>query len=202
MAPRASTTINDKRNYIRRRFQVTRILLVFISLFIPFAGLSQKLDLQVSEHTLKNGMKFLILERHDAPVFSTYLRFKVGSVNEQPGITGTSHLLEHMLFKGTERMGTTDFKKEARLMEKIEKVVDKIDHAWAKKDEESIKKLKEELAVLQKEQKRYIVKDELWQTYMRNGGVGLNASTGNDGTQYFVSLPSVWNYGFFLNPTG
>jgi predicted Zn-dependent peptidase len=87
-------------------------------------------------------------------------------------------------------MGTTDYKKELHLMEKIEKVVDKIDHAWAEKNKEKIKDLKEELAELQKEQKRYIVKDELWQTYMRHGGVGLNASTGNDGTQYFVSLPS------------
>ncbi|MCH7760358.1 insulinase family protein [candidate division TA06 bacterium] len=166
------------------------MLVFLITVFLPLSGFAQKLELNVVEHTLKNGMKFLILERHEAPVFSTYLRFKVGSVNEHPGITGTSHLLEHMMFKGTQSMGTTNYKKEISLMEKIEKVMDQIDEAWAEGDEARIKALKEKLAKFQKEQKKYLVKNELWQTYMRNGGVGLNASTGNDGTQYYVSLPS------------
>ena len=146
-----------------------RFLFSLLTFLVPLSGLSQILELNVVEHTLENGMKFLILENHEAPVFSTYLRFKVGSVNEVPGITGTSHLLEHMMFKGTKIFGTTDFKKEIPLMEKMEEIVDKMDRAWAEGDTERMRELKGKLGDLQKEQKRFIVKDEFWQIYMRSG---------------------------------
>ena len=70
--------------------------------------LAEKFRLPVTEHTLKNGMRFLIVERRESPTFSAYIRFKVGSVNEAPGQTGLAHLLEHMMFKGTSQFGSTD----------------------------------------------------------------------------------------------
>jgi predicted Zn-dependent peptidase len=67
---------------------------------------------KVQEFTLTNGMRFLVVERHEAPVFFGTITFKVGGVDEKPGITGISHLLEHMMFKGTQVVGTKDFEKE------------------------------------------------------------------------------------------
>ena len=90
----------------------------YACLFLTFAlalGLAllpaQSLEDKVTMHTLKNGLTVLIVERHEAPVFRTVYGFKVGSVDEIPGITGTAHLFEHMAFKGTPRIGTSDFAK-------------------------------------------------------------------------------------------
>jgi len=65
--------------------------------------------------TLDNGMKFLLLPRTDQPnVIAAGWVAKVGSVNERPGITGISHFFEHMMFKGTDTIGTSDSSADKR----------------------------------------------------------------------------------------
>jgi len=180
---------------------------VAVSLLVIFSSLlwAGEFKLDVQEHTLKNGLQLLMVEKHTAPVVSCVIRFKVGSVDEEPGITGTSHLLEHMLFKGTKNIGTWNYEAEVSLMKEIdrtaaemEKEEKKLQNPLAGVDETKLKQLREKLRELQQKQKEFILKDELWETYMRNGGSGLNASTSEDGTQYFVSLPSnrleMWAY--------
>ncbi len=68
---------------------------------------AQELNLedQVIEHTLDNGMKILMVERHEVPRVVCHIYYRVGSVNERPGITGISHFHEHMMFKGTRTIG-------------------------------------------------------------------------------------------------
>src|SRR5438876_2105286 len=66
----------------------------------------------------------------------------------------------------------------------------KIGSPFEKADESKIQKLDKQMQSLQEEQKKYIVTDELTQAYQRVGGVGMNASTGDESTQYFVQLPS------------
>ncbi len=160
-------------------------------------------QLNVVERTLKNGMRVLMVERHDSPTVALYLLFKVGGVDDPQGKTGIAHLLEHMMFKGTQTYGTTDFRAETPLMEKIDQLYAELDLELRKRgpekpDEAKIKRLREEMAAAQEEQRSYIITDEFWQTNQRIGGVGLNASTGWDSTQYFVQLPSnqleVWAY--------
>src|SRR5215470_11632946 len=73
----------------------------------------------VKEHHLKNGMKWLIVERHQAPVFTGYIRVKAGGADEQPGYTGLAHLFEHLAFKGTPVLGTTNFVEEKKLLAQI-----------------------------------------------------------------------------------
>ncbi|MBI5166817.1 MAG: insulinase family protein [candidate division NC10 bacterium] len=70
---------------------------------------------EVFEATLKNGLKVLLKEDHRAPIATFQVWYKVGSKNEGPGITGASHLLEHMMFKGTERYSPMQF---ARIVQK------------------------------------------------------------------------------------
>jgi len=72
---------------------------------------------QVQEFTLDNGVRFLVLENHDVPVFSFRTFVNVGSANESRGITGLSHILEHMAFKGTAEIGTKDYKAEMKAMQ-------------------------------------------------------------------------------------
>lgn len=91
-------------------------LIVLVALLLAMTAQAQwankTLAEKVQEFTLPNGMHFLVVERHEAPVFFGTVSFRVGSVDERPGITGISHLLEHMMFKGTENIGTKDFEKE------------------------------------------------------------------------------------------
>jgi predicted Zn-dependent peptidase len=93
-------------------------VVVLIAVLAPLTAFPQTLEEKVQEFTLENGMKFLVIERHEAPVFFGAFAFKVGSVDERPGIYGVSHLLEHMLFKGTETVGTKDYKAERAFIER------------------------------------------------------------------------------------
>ncbi len=150
------------------------------------------LEGRVTETTLDNGMRWFFVERHASPTFSGVIRFGVGGVDDAPGRTGLAHLFEHMAFKGTTVIGTRDYEAEKTILAEIEDVADKLTQEQLKDppDAEVIKKLSERLAALRAEHKKYVVKDEFFQLYNRNGATGLNAGTGNDGTTYLVSLPS------------
>src|SRR3954468_18277118 len=63
----------------------------------------------VHEASLRNGLQIRISESHDVPVVAVYTFFRVGSRNERPGITGISHLFEHMMFNGAKRYGPKEF---------------------------------------------------------------------------------------------
>jgi len=88
-------------------------------------AVAQTLEEKVKEFTLKNGMKFLVVERHEAPVAFCAVAYDVGAANEKPNITGISHMLEHMMFKGTEMMGTKGYKKELPYIEKTDALGEK-----------------------------------------------------------------------------
>ena len=72
----------------------------------------EDLESQVKEFTLPNGLKFVVLERPDAPVFSFRTYVDAGGVDELPGITGIAHMFEHMAFKGTTTIGSKDIDAE------------------------------------------------------------------------------------------
>ena len=151
------------------------------------------LEGRVKEYSLDNGMKILILARHFAPVVSLYMRFKVGAVDESWGGIGTAHLLEHILFKGTETLGTKNYKEEKKILRQIDQLAEQIDMELEKEekaDSGTIAEWKERLKTLQKEHKKWVVKDEIDALYAQNGAEGLNASTGYDLTTYKVNLPA------------
>jgi predicted Zn-dependent peptidase len=80
----------------------------------------------VQEGMLSNGMKVLVVERHEAPTVSCVIKFRVGSVDERSGQTGIAHILEHMLFKGTDVWGTKDYAKEKPLLDRTEELYGRI----------------------------------------------------------------------------
>src|SRR5213592_2569652 len=87
-------------------------------------ALAQKVP--VVEKTLANGMRLLLVERHDEPTVAGGWVAHVGSSNERPGITGTAHLFEHMMFKGTPTLGTKDYKKDLEIIDAQERVRDQM----------------------------------------------------------------------------
>lgn len=155
----------------------------------PRAGLAEK----VIEHTLKNGMKLLMVERHTSPTVSAWIRFRVGSVDERSDERGLAHMLEHMLFKGTKTLGTKDYAAEKPILDRIEVTAQAMIAEKAKRekgDKARIAELQKQLDALDAEAEKYVIKDEFFELYSKNGGVGYNAFTSRDGTTYLISLPS------------
>src|SRR5215470_12080744 len=75
---------------------------------------------RVTKHVLQNGLTVLIVERSEAPVFSFFTHVDVGSDREYPGITGLAHMFEHMAFKGTDKIGTSNYPAEKEALAKVE----------------------------------------------------------------------------------
>ena len=192
--------------------------LMAVGLAVAAAGDAAAQQVAVEEFTLPNGMQFLLVPRRDQPnVVSAGWVAKVGSVNERPGITGISHFFEHMMFKGTDTIGTREPEKDARyraeqkaLRDEINRLVwtrqygrffrGEIDDPWnPAHDTQELRVLRAKLDELIKAQQgrgqggaaaATIVKDEFDQVYTKAGGSGMNAFTTYDLTCYFITVPA------------
>jgi predicted Zn-dependent peptidase len=169
-------------------------LFAFAVFFMAALVSSAEVTLDVQEHVLPNGLKILMIRNPGVPRVVCHVYFKVGSINERPGITGIAHVHEHMMFKGTKMMGVTDFEADAAIDRQIDELMDQIyrEKFWNADggDKDKIAQWQKQVDELVQAEKKYIVKDQLWELYMRNGGTGLNASTSNEVTGYYVTLPS------------
>ncbi|HEU5260556.1 MAG TPA: pitrilysin family protein [Gemmatimonadales bacterium] len=149
--------------------------------------------LPVVRHVLGNGMSFLLLRRDGAPTVSFVTHFRAGGVDEWTGISGTAHLFEHMLFKGTRTIGTRDYAAEQALFPQIDAVADSFTAEFLKgalTDSTELKRLRGRLKQLEDSARQHVVSNEFWRILTENGAQNLNASTGNDLTNYFFSLPA------------
>ena len=145
---------------------------------------------QVTEFTLDNGMKFIVLRRPEAPVVSFMIHANVGGVNEEDGKTGTAHYLEHLAFKGTTRIGTLDYPAERQVLNEMDAVFDQILAAEDGGDTAKATQLWSQLRGLQEKAASFVEQNKYGQIVEQSGGVGLNATTAADATRYFYSLPA------------
>lgn len=173
------------------------VLKIFFTvlLFFCIAGNSSGFDLEkkVIKVKLKNGLTVLMLARHVSPTVSLYIRYRVGAVDESSGETGAAHFLEHMMFKGTTTIGAQNYLHEKKILAEIEKTgnaLDKEKNRGAKASPQVIEKLTAKLKALQDQDRKYFIPNELDRLYTENGGLDMNASTGQDVTTYHVSLPA------------
>jgi predicted Zn-dependent peptidase len=169
-----------------------RLAAFFLCWLWACVGQAQPLAEKVREHVYPNGLRLLVLERHNAPTFAANLTVGVGSVDETNGNRGLAHFLEHLRFKGTEILGTRDYKKEKPLLNAIEETGNALDRMRRdpRADKQEIAALEAHLADLQQKHRTFVVTDEASNIYARNGGVDYNAFTSKDLTSYVVSLPS------------
>jgi len=180
-----------------------------LGLALAFAGLASGFAQQVpvEEHTLSNGMKLLMVERHHSPAVAGGWVARVGSVNERPGITGIAHLFEHMMFKGTPTIGTSDAKRDAEIIEQQEQVRDVMrreetkmrlavrrgeidDMVKPENKTERYRELEAQFKELIAAQRKVLVKNEFDRIYTTAGASGMNAFTSNDMTGYFITVPA------------
>jgi predicted Zn-dependent peptidase len=146
--------------------------------------------LPVREHTLANGLRLLILNRPGAPTVSFVVQYGVGGVHERLGTTGTAHLLEHLFFKGTRSLGTRNVVAEEALFERMDLAHDTLVRARARSDENEVQRLRARISALEDTARSYVEANEYDRILTKAGARGLNATTANDITTYYVELPS------------
>ncbi|MEW5796050.1 MAG: pitrilysin family protein [Candidatus Zixiibacteriota bacterium] len=152
-----------------------------------------ELENSVKEHTLQNGMKFIVLERHEAPVVSFVIQANVGSVDDPKEYTGLAHMFEHMAFKGTTSIGSRDVNKELRLMAVEDSILMELRSEKRKgrlADSARIAALTEAFEAAREAAYELVEPNAYQEIVRREGAVGINAGTGPDATTYFYSLPS------------
>lgn len=180
----------------------TLLVLALLALgALPAAAGVEELESQVREFTLQNGVRFLVLEQHDVPAFAFNTHVDVGSANEVTGITGIAHVLEHMAFKGTPEIGTSDYKKELKAMAAEDAAFEALKRERAKgaqADPARVAELEQAFTAAKDAARAFVVTNEFGSIVENNGGRGLNAGTWTDDTNYFYLLPSnrleLWAY--------
>jgi predicted Zn-dependent peptidase len=156
---------------------------------------------RVTVKTLANGLTLVVCDRSEVPVFSFFTHVDVGADREVPGITGLAHMFEHMAFKGTDAIGTTDYAAEKAALENVERTYAAFEAERRRRVGRDEKKAAETEAAWKgalAEANKYVVSNAFGEIVEREGGVGLNAFTSSDETGYFYSLPSnrleLWAY--------
>ena len=178
-------------------------LLVLLAFVVP--AVAQRVPVQ--EVTLDNGMRLLLVPRKGDPNIAAGWVARVGSVNERPGITGLSHLFEHMMFKGTHAVGTRDIKANLELLKEMDEVRAQLraeeqtlirkarlgevsDVKDPKYRSERHRQLLAKFDELNKREKSLMVKDEFDRIYTSAGATAMNAGTSHDFTVYFINVPA------------
>jgi predicted Zn-dependent peptidase len=147
---------------------------------------------EITVKVLPNGLTLIICERPEAPVFSYHTLIDAGDVNDPSGESGLAHMFEHLAFKGTSQIGTTDYAAEKVALEKVEAANDAYEAEYLKpvgRDEQKLKELKKTFLAAQAEAEKYVIPNQFTEVAEANGANGLNAETGLDDTQYFWSMP-------------
>src|SRR5437879_4713263 len=103
-----------------------RLLFLAVPLFATAQDLKE-FEKHVTEFTLANGLHFIVLERHEAPVVSFHTYVNAGSVDDPEGKTGLAHMFEHMALKGTETIGTKNWMEDKKALAQVDAVYDRVD---------------------------------------------------------------------------
>ncbi len=170
-----------------------RVLLLALLPGLLAAQSLQDFEKKVTEFTLANGMTFLVIERHEAPVVSFHTYANVGAVDDPSGRTGLAHMFEHMAFKGTPTIGSKNWPAEKKALDAIEEVYDRLDaerNKGFRADPKKVAALQAEVKAAIAKADTYVVPNEYDRIVEANGGVGMNAGTAEDQTTFFYSFPS------------
>src|SRR6266849_4309342 len=164
-----------------RRLALTLIFL--LSALALWAQDIASFEKRITVKKLANGLTAIVMERPEAPVFSFYTHVDAGSAQEVLGITGLAHMFEHMAFKGTNEIGTTNYPAEKAALAKVEETY----AAYQKENEKEVgrdPKKVEQLAAAWKaaieDANQYVIPNQFGEIVESQGGVGLNANTDLD----------------------
>jgi predicted Zn-dependent peptidase len=169
-----------------------KLTLFFCSVGLSSAQSLKDFEKRITEFTLGNGLHFIVFERHEAPVVSFHSYVNAGSVNDPSGETGIAHMFEHMAFKGTKTIGTKNYALEKQAMDEVERIYNRYDEERNKglrADPKKVQELQQQLKAAMEKANSFVIPNAYPQLIEENGGVGLNAGTGEDSTNYFYNFP-------------
>lgn len=141
----------------------------------------------VKIYTLKNGLKVYMNVLKDEPRVQTMIATRAGSKNDPHDATGLAHYLEHMLFKGSSKIGAMDWAKEKPLLDKISALYEKHRNTT---DPEERKKIYAEIDATSQEAAKYVSTNEYDRMITSLGAKGTNAFTSLERTVYVNDIPS------------
>lgn len=187
------------------RFVLSAALLTGICLSTAgaqeFATIEKNFEQHVTVKKLPNGLTLIVCNRPEAPVFSFFTIVNAGSVQDPTAETGLAHMFEHLAFKGTKDIGTTDYPAEKTALAKVEQTYAAYDAELRKRvgrDPARLAELKTKFDAARAAAEKYVVPNQFTQIAELNGAVGVNAETSMDATQYFWSMPAnrlqLWAY--------
>ena len=184
------------------KYRTIRLLAVALALTaIAAAQDIASFEKRITVKKLDNGLTVVICERPEAPVFSFYTHVDAGSAQDPNGQTGLAHMFEHMAFKGTDKIGTRNYAAEKIALEKVEVAYAAYIRERDKdvdRDEAKVKQLEKAWQDAVKDADQYVISNQFTEIVERNGGEDINASTAEDETNYFYSLPEnrleLWAY--------
>ena len=186
-----------------RRYFSAFLIAAFMALMVgsSMAQDQASFEKRTTVKVLKNGFTVVVCERPEAPVFSFATIVDAGSVQDPSGQSGLAHMFEHMAFKGTDRIGTTNYAQEKIALDKVEQayaVYDRENRKDVGRDPKKIATLKAEFEKAVENANKFVIKNRFGEIIEREGGVGLNAGTSEDSTDYFYSMPvnrlELWAY--------
>ena len=181
-----------------------RLLMCFLGLILALPAWStahgqstlapylEQFEKETTVKVLPNGLTLIICERHDAPVFSYRTFVDAGDVNDPAGESGLAHMFEHLAFKGTSQIGTTNYAAEKVALEKVEAANDAYEAEYLKhvgRDPKKLAELHKAFLQAQAEAEKYVIPNQFTEIAEANGAHHLNAETGLDDTQFFWSMP-------------
>jgi len=182
------------------RMKAALVAAVLLAGFAPAQDLAS-FEKRTTVKVLPNGLTLIVCERPEAPVFSFYTLVDAGSANDPDGASGLAHMFEHMAFKGTNEIGTTNYTAEKAALEKVEQAYSAYNLEQRKlvgQDPAKLSQLKAAFDSAVKDAQQYVIPNQFSEIAEKSGAVGLNASTSEDKTDYFWSMPSnrleLWAY--------
>ena len=153
----------------------------------------KQFEKKVTEFTLANGLHFIVVERHQAPVVSFRTWVDAGSVDDPAGSAGLAHMLERLAFKGTAAIGVTDGASEKRALDAVEEIHDRLEaerNKGPRADQARLDVLDLQLKTAINRAGAFVVPNEFSTILDANGAMGLNAATSYDHTEFQCDLPS------------
>lgn len=141
----------------------------------------------VRVYTLKNGLKVYLAQNFDAPKIQTYIPVRTGSNNDPKDNTGLAHYLEHMMFKGTSKLGSSNWEKEKELLDEISEL---FELHKAENDPDKKKEIYKKIDEVSQEASKFAIANEYDKAISSLGATGTNAHTWFDETVYKNNIPS------------
>ena len=164
-----------------------KLLILFLLVLGTTFAFAQQSDLKTKTFHLDNGLKVVMCEDHSQPEIYGAVYVHVGSKNDPVDATGMAHYFEHIMFKGTDKIGTTNWEAEKVYLDSIDLMYDRLHETSDVAERQTIQ---QKINALSQKSADYAIPNEVDVILTQMGGKGLNAGTSYDQTMYFNTFPS------------